>query len=219
MKPRTGLLKRWTVSVLAGLALLGVSGVAAAVTAAVTVTQDSGPNIKTELFRSDGASALIWEEISFTFPLPVAAIGDGVFNMFAGGDLNNLIDQVSVTSGAVALGSFTFPVPGITCGVNPAPAGCPVPETVPGGLFFDASRGGAVGDVKGSPSLTVPFSLLSGKNSITLSLLPSNDIFDLYIDRLELTFPIAIPEPSTWLLVTAGLALLAVKSGRRFGHS
>src|SRR3989442_272244 len=57
----------------------------------------------------------------------------------------------------------------------PAPAGCPVPETVPGGLYFDPTRGPAVGDIEGrrdvtllSPGiagLVVPQSLLVGGTS------------------------------------------------------
>jgi hypothetical protein len=239
MKSHTRWLK---VMVIAALAcLLGFSGVAAAIS--LVVIADDGPSIKHELFRSDGSSAIIWEEIAFSFPLPTPAIGDGVFRMFAGGDLNNLdVDRIDVTAGPFGdrtlLGTFAFPIGDVHftgCGGAPHsnPGVCPIPETVPGGMFFDPSLGPPVGDIQGRrntsnfdpgvPGLIVPQSLLVGTTAITISLFPRNEIFDLYIDRLELSYPIPerlpepIPEPSTWLLLIAGLTLLGMRSGRLKG--
>jgi hypothetical protein len=217
-------------------AWLNTLGTALAVNISLII--DSGPNIKTELFRSGGTSTIIWEEIAFTFSLPESASGDGIFHMFAGGDLNNLnIDRIDVTAGPflgrTLLGTFAFPISDthFTACENPPhsnPASCPVPETVPGGMFFDPDRGPGVGNVQGrrntstlsagTPGLVVPQSLLVGGTNLTVSLFPRNDIFDLYIDRLELSFPIQqIPEPPTWWLVLAALSILgfAVQSGHR----
>jgi hypothetical protein len=103
------------------------------------------------------------------------------------------------------LGTFAFPISDIhftACEHPPHdnPAGCPIPETVPGGMFYDPSRGPPVGDVEGrrnvtsfsagTPGLIVPQSLLVGGTNLTISLFPRNAIFDLYIDRLELSYPI-----------------------------
>src|SRR3954451_10869338 len=66
---------------------------------ATTIVLNNVDNIKKELFLSDGNSNLIWEELAFTFSLPDTASGDGLFRMFAGGDLNNLdIDRIDVTA-------------------------------------------------------------------------------------------------------------------------
>jgi hypothetical protein len=200
---------------MAGLALLALPGITAAVDVAVTVTHDSGPNIKNELFRSDGSSDLIWEEIAFTFPVPLSASGDGLFRMFAGGDLNNIeVDWIDVTAGPFGdrtlLGTFAFPISDIhftTCENPPHenPPGCPIPETVPGGMYYDPSFGQPVGDVEGrrnvtrfsagTPGLIVPQSLLVGGTNLTISLFPRSPIFDLYIDRLELSYPIPESDP------------------------
>ena len=175
---------------------------------ATAVVINSGPNIKQELFRMDGAGTLIWEELAFSFALPVTATGDGLFRMFAGGDLNNITsDWIDVTTGPfgdrTVLGTFAFPIGDVhfTACENPPhtnPPGCPVPETVPGGLFQDRTRD-PVGDVEGrrnvsmfsagTPGLVVPQSLLDGGTNLTISLFPRNQIFDLYIDRLELSYP------------------------------
>ena len=82
------------------------------------IREDSGPNIKQELFRADGNFPSIWDSaqgLSFSFPVPVTAAGDGLFRMFAGGDLNNLsIDRIDVTTGPFGsrtlLGTFAFPI-------------------------------------------------------------------------------------------------------------
>lgn len=175
---------------------------------ATAVVINSGTNIKQELFRMDGTSTLIWEELAFSFALPVTATGNGLFRMFAGGDLNNItIDLVDVTAGPfgdrTVLGTFAFPISDVhfTACENPPhtnPPACPVPETVPGGLFQDDSRA-PVSDVEGrrnvsmfsagTPGLVVPQSLLDGGTNLTISLFPRNEIFDLYIDRLELSYP------------------------------
>src|SRR6185369_3110109 len=117
---------------------------------------------------------------------------DGVFRMFAGGDLNNIgIDWIDVTAGPFGdrtlLGTFAFPIGDVhfTACENPPhtnPAGCPVPENVPGGMFFDPARGPAVGDIQGrrdttmfnagTPGLIVPQELLVGGTFLTISLFP-----------------------------------------------
>jgi hypothetical protein len=190
--------------VAAALALLAAPGPSGA----TTIVINSGPDIKNELLRSDGTSAIIWEELAFSFALPVTATGDGLFRMFAGGDLNNItIDLIDVTAGPfgdrTVLGTFAFPISDIhfTACENPPhtnPPGCPVPETVPGGSAQDLGRD-PVGDVEGrrnvsmfspgTPGLVVPQSLLDGGTNLTISLFPRNDIYDLYIDRLELSYP------------------------------
>jgi hypothetical protein len=201
---------------------------------ASTLVLDSGPNIKRELFRSDGASAASWEELMFSFALPHSASEDGIFRMFAGGDLNNIeMDWIDVTSGPFGartlLGTFAFPIGDIhfTACENPPhtnPAGCPIPETVPGGMFYDPARGPAVGDVEGrrgtsmfdagTPGLVVPQSLLVGGTDLTISLFPRSTIFDLYIDRLELSYA-SVPEPSTWALLVVGMGALLMSRPRR----
>jgi hypothetical protein len=77
-------------------------------------------------------------------------------------------------------------------------------------MFFDPSRGPAVGDIQGprnvdfsnadTAGLVVPQSLLVGGTQLTISLLLRNGVFDLYIDRLEISYQGVqppIPEPST----------------------
>jgi hypothetical protein len=218
------------VSILAAAALAAAALTAPGPTDATTLVLDSGTAIKQELFRSDGASASTWEALTFSFAIPDGASGDGVFRMFAGGDLNNItVDLIAVTAGAgTALGIFAFPadINNLSlCETAPAPAGCPIPETVPGGLYFDPTRGPAVGDIEGrrdvtllSPGiagLVVPQSLLVGGTSLTFSLVPRDAIFDLYIDRLELSFTSPIPEPSTWLFLSLGLGGLMARAAAR----
>ncbi|HEX6361956.1 MAG TPA: PEP-CTERM sorting domain-containing protein [Albitalea sp.] len=211
-------------------------------TTGMTIVKSTGANIKTELFRSDGSSALIWEELAFTFLLPAdVPTGDGIFHMYAGGDINNIgVDWIDVTTGPFGdrtlLGTFAFPIGDVhfTACENPPhtnPNACPVPENVPGGMFFDPSRGPAVGDVQGrrntsmfsagTPGLIVPQEVIVPGTSMIVSLFPRNEIFDLYIDRLELTYPSArvpIPEPSTWLTMLLGLGGIALVARRRRRH-
>jgi hypothetical protein len=217
-------------SVMSGAVAALAAALLAAPAAAQTTTLviDSGPLIRTELFRSDGASALNWEELAFNFNLPVGATGDGVLRVFAGGDLNNIgVDWIDATAGPFGdrtlLGTYAFPVGDVhftACEQPPHgnPAGCPVPENVPGGLYYDPTRGPAVGDVEGrrdttmfsagTRGLVVPLSLLDG-GPLLISLFPRSAIFDLYIDRIELTYASPIPEPSTAWLLLAGLAVAA----------
>ncbi|WP_280152939.1 PEP-CTERM sorting domain-containing protein [Piscinibacter sp. XHJ-5] len=222
------------------VAALATSLLTASPAALADVTQiiNSGPLIKTELFRSDGASNLIWEELSFSFVVQENATGDGVFNLFAGGDLNNIgIDWIDVTEGPFGdrtlLGTFAFPISEVhfTACENPPhsnPAGCPLPETVPGGMFYDPSRGPPVGDVQGrrdvtmsspgTPGLIVPQEMLVEGAHLLISLFPRNEIYDLYIDRMELSYPTAaapIPEPSTWALLVLGLTAMAGRAVQR----
>ena len=132
------------------------------------------------------------------------------------------------------LGSLAFPADIANLGLceqpahtNPDP--CPVPETVPGGDFQDLTRGPGVGDVQGRRDVTtsdpglagliVPQALLLGGTDLLISLLPTNDVFDLYIDRIELSYasatPTPAPEPATWWLLLGGLAALAIGANRR----
>lgn len=190
---------------------------------------NSGPNIKTELLRSGAAIPVL----SFTFALPDTATGAGLFEMFAGGDLNNITaDLITVTVGATS-GAFAFPVDPTNparCDANPVPAGfgCPIPESVPNGSVFDAARGPAVGSVEGrigvtsanfgTAGLVVPQSLLVGGTNLTFSLTSDPGIFDLYIDRLTLSYPsaTAVPEPgSLALLALSLLAAFAFRNGAR----
>lgn len=207
--------------------------VATAAAQTTTLVINSGPLLRTELFRSDGASDLIWEELVFNLVLPVGATGDGLLRVFAGGDLNNIgIDWIDATAGPFGdrtlLGTYAFPVGDVhftACEQPPHsnPAGCPVPENVPGGMFYDPARGPAVGDVEGrrnttmfnpgTPGLVVPQAVLDG-GPLLVSLFPRSAIFDLYIDRIELSYPSPIPEPSTGLLMVAGLAM-ALRLGAR----
>jgi len=195
---------------------------------ATTLEINSGPNIKTELLRSNTPPAIT---ASFSFALPSTAAGDGLFEMFAGGDLNNITDKISVSAGGQSLGALNFPIDPanpIKCEgshASPAPAGCPVPESVPGGSLFDASRGPAVGDVEGRRDVTsmsfgtagliVPKSLLVGGTTLTFSLLADPGVYDLYIDRLNISFAV-VPEPGLFALLALGLvALVAFESRAR----
>jgi hypothetical protein len=209
-------------------AAIAATALIAAPASAADLVINSGPLVRHELFRSDGPSALIWEELTFSFQLPDTATGDGLLRLFAGGDLNNIgSDWIDVTAGPFGhrtlLGTYAFPVSDVhfTACEHPAhtnPAGCPLPETVPGGLYYDPSRGPPVGDVEGRRNVTmfspgvrglvVPQSLLTGGTSLTISLFPREPIFDLYIDRMELSYPSPIPEPATQSLMIAGLALV-----------
>ncbi|MFL6664082.1 MAG: PEP-CTERM sorting domain-containing protein [Rhizobacter sp.] len=202
---------------------------------AVSLVISSGPLVKTELFRSDGASASNWEELVFNFALPATASADGLFRMFAGGDLNNIgVDWIDVTAGPFGnrtlLGTFAFPIGDVhfTACENPPhtnPAGCPLPETVPGGMFFDPTRGPPVGDIEGRrgttmfdagiPGLIVPQSLLVGGTNLQISLFVRSAVFDLYIDRLELSYATPVPEPATAMLVALGLGVVGAYRSRR----
>jgi hypothetical protein len=46
-----------------------------------------------------------------------------------------------------------------------------------------------------------------------VSLFPREPIYDLYIDRIELSYP--IPEPQTYALMLAGLGLVLLAARRR----
>ena len=64
------------------LGLLATPWVSTATT--LIIREDSGPNIKRELFRPDGTFENIWDnaqELSFSFLVPVTAAGDGLFRM------------------------------------------------------------------------------------------------------------------------------------------
>jgi PEP-CTERM motif-containing protein len=213
----------------------------------LTLTLDSGPDIKRELLRGgDGKPESIWKELTFSFPLPLSAAQDGIFRMFAGGDLNNIgVDVISVNAGPDTagpfrkpLGTFAFPVSEIHPTACNAPhgqtqPGCPIPETVPGGMLRNPARGPAVGAVEGrrgvgitagTPGLVVPQSLLVGGTNLTIGIEPHDPIFDLYIDRLELSFtpelpqPSPVPEPASLLLLgttMAGVGLAGWRQRRR----
>lgn len=217
---------------LGALAAALLAGSAAAQT--TTLVIDSGPLVRTELFRSDGASDLIWEELAFNFVLPVGATGNGLLRVFAGGDLNNIgLDWIDATAGPfgdrTVLGTYAFPIGDVhftACEQPPHsnPAGCPVPENVPGGMFYDPTRGPAVGDVEGRRNTTmfdagtrgliVPMALLDD-GPLLISLFPRSAIFDLYIDRIELSYPSPVPEPSSAWLIVAGVAVAARLAARR----
>ena len=65
----------------------------------------------------------------------------------------------------------------------------------------------------GTPGLVVPQELLVGGTNVIVSLFPRDPIYDLYIDRLELSYP--IPEPQTYALMLTGLALVGLWVRRR----
>jgi hypothetical protein len=192
---------------------------------ATAIEINSGPNIKTELLRGGNPAITV----SFSFTLPNTATGDGLFEMFAGGDLNNLADVVNVMAGVQSLGALGFPINSANpalCNTNPAPAGCPVPEAVPGGSVADGRP--AVGDVEGRSGVTatdfgaagliVPESLLVGGSTLTFNLTADTGVYDLYIDRLTLSYPSAttVPEPgSLALLALSLLALVAFQNCTR----
>jgi hypothetical protein len=206
-------------SVALALAMLATPGASQA----TAIEINSGPNIKTELLRAGNPAVTV----SFSFTLPDTATGDGLFEMFAGGDLNNLADVVNVTAGAQSLGALGFPINSANpalCDTNPAPAGCPVPEAVPGGGVADGRP--TVGDVEGrrgvtatnfgTAGLVVPESLLVGGSTVTFNLTADVGVYDLYINRLDLSYPsttATVPEPgSLTLLALSLLALLAFLS-------
>ena len=84
------------------LALLATPGASQA----TAIEINSGPNIKTELLRAGNPAVTV----SFSFTLPDTATGDGLFEIFAGGDLNNLTDLVVVMAGVQSLGALAFPI-------------------------------------------------------------------------------------------------------------
>jgi hypothetical protein len=186
---------------------------------ATAIEINSGPNIKTELLRAGNPAIAV----SFAFTLPDTAAGDGLFEIFAGGDLNNLVDMVAVTAGVQSLGALRFPINSANpalCDTNPAPAGCPVPEAVPGGSVADGRP--TVGDVEGRRDVTatnfgtlvVPESLLVGGSTLTFSLTADAVVYDLYIDRLALSYPspTTVPEPGSLALLALSLALVAFQN-------
>jgi hypothetical protein len=209
---------------------------------AITLTTSSGPLIKTELFRGGSVSSAlspgsIWSELAFDFAIPANATGDGEFHVFAGGDLNNIgTDWIDVAEGPFGdrkvLGTFAFPIgnvhfTGCEKPVHTNTSPCPIPETVPGGMFANPSLT-PVGDVQGRrgttrsnagiPGLIVPQEMLVADTNLQISLFPRNVIFDLYLDRLELRFPTAaspVPEPTTSSLVALGLAALVLRFAAR----
>jgi hypothetical protein len=197
---------------------------------ATTLEISNGANIKTELFRGAGDNGSITP--SFSFTLPDTAASDGLFEMFAGGDLNNLTDKVSVSAGGQPLGALNFPIDPndpLKCeGTHgtPAPAGCPVPDNVPGGAFNKGTRGNvsniegrrdvAAGNF-GSAGLIVPKSLLVGGTTLTFDLQTTpggNGVYDLYIDKISLVYT-AVPEPAPFALLALGLLALFVLRTRK----
>jgi len=179
-----------------------------------------------------------WAPFSFTFSIPIAAATDGVLNIFAGGDLNRLdTDTIEVLTDhfSVSLGTLAFPVLDINgnpinCGGTPHSNRfpCPIPETVPGGMFnstplipqddvgaVQGHRGASLSNA-GTAGLIIPKDLINGAVGQTLgiSLFPNSEVFDLYIDRLELSYT-AVPEPSTLLLFASGLGVLWWRASRR----
>lgn len=213
----------WNHSLSAGVLATGL--LVCAPSGAAILVIDSGPNIKTELFRSANGTAT-WEPIAFSFVLPDSATSDGLFRMFAGGDLNNILnDVINVSTSAESLGTLAFPVDPTNLTLCEAPvhtntSPCPVPENVPGGAVQNPTLV-PVGDVEGrtnvsfasfgTAGLVVPMAELIGGTTLTASLLPDNGIFNVYIDRVELSFtgPRVISEPSALLLLSLGAAGLA----------
>jgi hypothetical protein len=114
---------------------------------------------------------------------------------------------------------FNFPINGVNCEGNPAPVGCPVPESVPSGLNNDGR--GDVGKVEGRRDVTaasfgtagliVPKSLLVGGTTLTFSLLADAGVYDLYVNHLTLTDS-AVPEPGPFALLALGLVALLVRA-------
>jgi len=172
-------------------ATLALGILASSPVSATTIVINSGPNIKKELFRSDFAELAFMD---FTFSLPDTASGDGLFRMFAGGDLNNLdIDRIDVSTGPfpnrAVLGTFAFPIADIhfTACENPPhtnPPQCPIPETVPNGQYNPNKDGSGVvvegrrnasTNNAGIPGPIVPQSLLVGGTNLTISLSPHSD--------------------------------------------
>jgi hypothetical protein len=224
-----------------GLCLLGFPSIATA----TSIVYDNRPgslasdNIKRELFRADGMTNS-WETINFSFPITTPAAGDGVFHMFAGGDLNNVVpapndpagNYILASAGGTGfqgpfriLGDFGFPVfqgPHMICGLPPHmnPGSCPIPETVPNGIHAPAG-GSFVGDVQGrrnfglgQPGLIVPQELLKEGTIFTVHLEPRDSIYNLYIDRVSLSYPGSVPLPGTAPLL--GIGILALAAWRKY---
>src|SRR5262245_45954045 len=156
-----------------------------------------------------------WAPFSFTFSIPTSAAADGVLNIFAGGDLNSLTTgtiEVLTDHFSVSLGTLALPVLDINgnparamsgnylCGVashsNRFP--CPIPETVPGGMFnstpllsqddvgaVQGHRGASLSNA-GTAGVIIPKELLTAGTTLGISLFPNDEVFDLYIDRLEI---------------------------------
>jgi hypothetical protein len=104
--------------------------------------------------------------------------------------------------------------------VLPLGVGLPaIPQTVPGGMFANPNLT-PVGSVQGrrdttmfnagTPGLIVPKEMLVAGAHLQISLFPRNSIYDVYIDRLELRIPTAIPEMPTSALVGIGLAAVVM---------
>jgi PEP-CTERM motif len=231
------IIRTTTIASMAAVSLAAALVLSTSPAEALTLTTSSGPLIKTELFRGGTASGTgSWGELAFQFAIPASAIGNGEFHVFAGGDLNNIgLDWIDVTEGAFGdrtlLGTFAFPIGDVhfTACENPPHnniSPCPVPETVPGGMFANPGLA-PVGDVQGRrnttmfdpgiPGLIVPQEMLVADTNLLISLFPRNSIYDLYIDRLELRFPTAspIPEPTSLSLAALGLATLVFLAARR----
>ncbi len=179
-------------------------------TALEVVVIDSGPNIKTLLNRDaspnlpplpptppNTAAGSWWFPINFFFPITMSAASDGVLNVSAAGDINNLPttltpggDRILVTTGGhfgTELGNLNFPklnpdgtVLNCNAGHGGNPGDCPVFESVTPGSSPDPKfillghRGASLSNA-GTAGLIVPKDLLQvgGTNLVSGNLVVS----------------------------------------------